>query len=79
MVNLTTDYRIFLIPSSKAFPPADISLLLKQKPIRISCSTLNIKLTSHNDYNHITLEVAIQYNLPGFSYMIPITINKICA
>lgn len=71
MVNLSTDWDVFLIPETKTFSPADISLLLKQKPIRISRSTLNIK------FNHITLEVPIQYNLPGFSYMIPIIINKI--
>lgn len=42
----------------------------------MNCSTLNIKQTSHNEYNHIILEVSIQYNLPGFSYTILITIKK---
>lgn len=76
MVNLTTDEGVFLISDTKAFPPADMALLLKQKPIRMSCPTWNIKWISYNEYNHITLEVPIQYNLPGFSYMIPIIINK---
>lgn len=48
-----------------------------KNPLELVTSTLNIKWTPIREYNHITLQAAIQYNLPGFSYMIPITINKI--
>lgn len=73
MVNLTTDLDVFLLPNAKVLPTADISLLQKKtktkkqattqtnkKNIRISCSTLNIKWTSHDEHNHRILEVAIQ-------------------